>query len=305
MRAVRFDRYGDDDVLDVREVDDPVDAPGRVVVEVRVTGINPGEIAVRQGVLHDRWPATFPSGEGSDLAGVVRSVGAGVDSVAVGDEVVGWSDERSAHAELVSLPEEHVVPKPAGVPWEVAGSLYVAGMAGLACVRAVAPAAGEVVVVSAAAGGVGSFAAQLARRTGATVIGLAGEANHDWLRSRGIVPIRYGDGQAERIRAAAGDRVDAFIDTFGGGYVDLALELGVPADRINTVIDYEAVSTKGVKGEGTASVASAASMGEVLDAVAAGDVEVPIAATFALDDVRDAYRLLAHRHTRGKIVLLP
>ena len=134
MRAVRFDRYGDDDVLDVREVDDPVDAPGRVVVEVRATGINPGEIAVRQGVLHERWPATFPSGEGSDLAGVVRSVGAGVDSVAVGDEVVGWSDERSAHAELVSLPEEHVVPKPAGVPWEVAGSLYVAGMAGLACV---------------------------------------------------------------------------------------------------------------------------------------------------------------------------
>jgi len=305
MRAVRFDRYGDDDVLDVREVDDPVDAPGRVVVEVRATGINPGEIAVRQGVLHDRWPATFPSGEGSDLAGVVRSVGAGVGSVAVGDEVVGWSDERSAHAELVSLPEEHVVPKPAGVPWEVAGSLYVAGMAGLACVRAVAPAAGEVVVVSAAAGGVGSFAAQLARRTGATVIGLAGEANHDWLRSRGIIPIRYGDGQAERIRAAAGERVDAFIDTFGGGYVDLALELGVPADRINTVIDYEAVASKGVKGEGTASVASAASMGEVLDAVAAGDVEVPIAATFALDDVRDAYRLLAHRHTRGKIVLLP
>jgi len=260
---------------------------------------------VRQGVLHERWPATFPSGEGSDLAGAVRSVGAGVDSVAVGDEVVGWSDERSAHAELVSLPEEHVVPKPAGVPWEVAGSLYVAGMAGLACVRAVAPAAGEVVVVSAAAGGVGSVAAQLARRAGATVIGLAGEANHDWLRSRSIVPIRYGDGQAERIRAAAGDRVDAFIDTFGGGYVDLALELGVPADRINTVIDYEAVARKGVKGEGTASVASAASMGEVLDAVAAGDVEVPIAATFALDDVRNAYRLLADRHTRGKIVLRP
>jgi len=305
MRAVRFDRYGDGDVLDVREVDDPVDAPGRVVVEVRTTGINPGEIAVRQGVLHERWPATFPSGEGSDLAGVVRSVGAGVDSVAVGDEVVGWSDERSAHAELVSLPEEHVVPKPAGVPWEVAGSVYVAGMAGLACVRAVAPAAGEVVAVSAAAGGVGSFAAQLARRTGAMVIGLAGEANHDWLRSRSIVPIRYGDGQAERIRAAAGDRVDAFIDTFGGGYVDLALELGVPADRINTVIDYEAVATKGVKGEGTASVASATSMREVLDAVAAGDVEVPIAATFALDDVRDAYPLLAERHTRGKIVLLP
>ncbi len=119
------------------------------------------------------------------------------------------------------------------------------------------------------------------------------------------MPVRYGDGQSDRVRAAAGARVDAFIDTFGGGYVELALELGVPAERINTVIDYEAVATKGVKGDGTASVASAAAMTEVIDAVASGDVEVPIAATFALDDVRQAYRTLAERHTRGKIVLLP
>src|SRR3954470_16755321 len=115
MRAVRFDRYGGVDVLEVREVDDPVDAPGRVIVEVRATGINPGEIAIREGVLHERWPATFPSGEGSDLAGVVRTVGAGVSTVVVGDEVVGWSDERSAHADLVSVPAEQVVPKPPGV----------------------------------------------------------------------------------------------------------------------------------------------------------------------------------------------
>jgi NADPH:quinone reductase-like Zn-dependent oxidoreductase len=183
--------------------------------------------------------------------------------------------------------------------------MYVASMAALASVRAVAPKAGEVVVVSAAAGGVGSFAAQLARRTGATVIGLAGEANHEWLRSRDIVPVAYGEGQADRVQAAAGARIDAFIDTFGSGYVDLALALGVAPERINTVIDYEAVATKGVKGDGTASAASAASMAEVAAAVAAGDVEVPIAARFALDDVRDAYRQLADRHTRGKIVLIP
>jgi len=305
MRAVRFDRYGGVDVLEVREVDDPADAANRVVVAVRATGINPGEIAVREGWLHERWPATFPSGEGSDLAGVVRSVGPDVTGVAVGDEILGWSDERAAHAELVSVPVEHVVAKPTGVSWEVAGSMYVASMAALASVRAVAPKAGEVVVVSAAAGGVGSFAAQLARRTGATVIGLAGEANHEWLRSRDIVPVAYGEGQADRVQAATGARIDAFIDTFGSGYVDLALALGVAPERINTVIDYEAVATKGVKGDGTASAASAASMAEVAAAVAAGDVEVPIAARFALDDVRDAYRQLADRHTRGKIVLIP
>jgi len=306
MRAVRFDRYGGVDVLEVRDVDDPADAEGRVVVEVRASGINPGEIAIREGLLHERWPATFPSGEGSDLAGVVRSVGPGVTGVAVGDEVIGYSDERSAHAELVSVPATQVTPKPPAVPWEVAGSLYVASMAGLASVRSVAPRPGEVVVVSAAAGGVGSVAAQLARRAGATVIGLASASNHDWLRSRGIVPVAYGDGQGDRIRAAAGDHgVDAFIDTFGGGYVDLALELGVPVDRINTVIDYEAVATKGVKGDGTGTVASAAALAEVAAAVADGDVEVPIAATFPLAEVRAAYEQLAARHTRGKIVLIP
>ena len=160
-------------------------------------------------------------------------------------------------------------------------------------------------VVSAAAGGVGSFAAQLARHAGATVIGLAGAANHEWLRSRDIVPVAYGDGQLERVRAAAGGKVDAFIDTYGGGYVDLALELGVPAARINTIIDFEAVATKGVKGDGTAAVASAEALGEVAALVADGTVDAPIAATFALGDVRDAYRQLAERHTRGKIVLIP
>jgi len=305
MRAVRFDRYGGVDVLEVREVDDPVDADGRVVVAVRATGVNPGEIGVREGMLHDRWPATFPSGEGSDLAGDVRSIGGGVTGISVGDEVIGWSDERSAHAELVSVLVDHVVAKPAGLSWEVAGSMYVASMAALASVRAVDPKRGEVVVVSAAAGGVGSFAAQLALRTGATVIGLAGQGNHDWLRSRGIVPIAYGEGQADRVRAVADGHVDAFIDTFGGGYVDMALELGVAPERINTIADFDAVATKGVKGEGTASIASAEALAEVAEAVAAGDVEVPIAATFALDEVREAYRKLADRHTRGKIVLIP
>src|SRR5918912_1467606 len=175
MRAVRFDDYGGLDVLEVRDVEEPVASPGRVVVAVKAAGINPGEIAIREGRMHERWPATFPSGEGSDLAGVVREIGAGVDSFAVGDEVLGWTEERASHAELASVPADQLTPKPPSLSWEVAGSLFIAGMAAWACVQAVAPRSGETVVVSAAAGGVGSIAVQLARRTGATVIGLAGE----------------------------------------------------------------------------------------------------------------------------------
>ena len=304
-QAVRFDGYGGTEVLEVREVDRPEAAPGRVVVRVRAASINPGEIGIREGDYHERWPATFPSGEGSDLAGVVEEVGDGVQGLAPGDEVYGWTDERGSHAELVSVPAEQLLPKPEALSWEVAGSLYVAGLAGLASVRHVAPAPGEVVVVSAAAGGVGVFTVALARETGATVIGLAGEHNHDWLREHGVVPVAHGDGVEDRIREASGGRVDAFIDLYGGGYVDLALRLGVAKERINTIIDFAAAAEHGVAVEGTSQIASPEALREVADLVVAGRIDVPIAATYPLARVRDAYAELAERRTRGKIVLLP
>ena len=135
MRAVRFDRYGGPEVLEVREVEGPVAGIGEVVVAVRAAGINPGEIAIREGWLHEKWPATFPSGEGSDFAGVVAAVGPGADGFGVGDEVLGWTEQRASHAELVAAPAAHVTAKPAAVPWDVAGALFVAGMAGLASCR--------------------------------------------------------------------------------------------------------------------------------------------------------------------------
>jgi NADPH:quinone reductase-like Zn-dependent oxidoreductase len=305
MKAVRFDEYGGVDVLQVREVEDPVAGPGRVLVAVKAAGINPGEIAIREGLLHERWPATFPSGEGTDLAGVVRAVGDGVTGFAAGDEVLGWTEERASHAELVAVPAEQLTAKPAAVSWEVAGSLFVVAFAAYASVQAVAPQPGETVVVSAAAGGVGSVAVQLARRTGATVIGLAGESNHAWLRGRDVVPVAYGDGQADRIRVAAHAPIDAFIDTFGDGYVELAIGLGVAPQRINTIIDFDAVQRLGVHGQGTHAIASAPLLAELAALVADGSLEIPIARAFPLDQVRDAFRELAARHSHGKIVLLP
>ncbi len=305
MKAVQLDQYGGVDVLEVREVADPVAAPGRVVVAVKAASVNPGEISIREGRMHERWPATFPSGEGTDLAGVVQEVGDGVSGFSPGDEVLGWTEERASHAELVAVPADQLTAKPSSVSWEVAGSLFVVGLAAQACVQAVAPQEGETVVVSGAAGGVGSVAVQLARRTGAKVIGLAGERNHDWLRQHGIVPVTYGEGQADRIREASGGKVDAFIDTFGGGYVDLAIALGVAPNRINTIIDFDAVERRGVNGLGSHAIATAPLLAQLAELVADGSLEIPIAATFPLDRVRDAYRELAERHTHGKIVLLP
>src|SRR5471032_1689222 len=306
MKAVQIDDYGGVEVLDVREVERPEPGPDQVLVAVRAAGINPSEGTMRAGLVRDFFPLAFPSGQGSDLAGVVEEVGTSVKGVAVGDEVIGYTDNRASHAEYVVVEAINLTPKPAVVPWEVAGALFVAGVTGFAAVRAVAPIAGEAVVTAGAGGGVGVFATQLAVRTGARVIALAGERHHEWLRERGAVPVTYGDGVSERITAAAeGKTVAAFIDLVGNGYVELALELGVAKDRIDTIVDFPAAGKYGVKTEGGAAAASAETLAELADAIAAGDIVVPIQHAYSLDDVRAAYTELEAGHVAGKIVLIP
>lgn len=304
-RAVQFDHYGGIDVLEVRDVPRPVPGPGQVLIEVRAAGINPGEALIREGFLHDRWPATFPSGQGSDVAGVVVEVASDVTGVSVGDEVLGFSDERSTHAEFVAVPADQVTPKPAGLSWEQAGSLNVAGTTACAAVRSLELTAHDTVAVSAAAGGVGTLAVQLAVRTGATVLGIAGPSNDDWLRDHGVIPVNYGDGLAERLKAAAPDgRIDAFLDLFGG-YVEMAVtELGVAPQRVDTIIDFAAVEKFGVQAVGGAE-SGIDDLAELADLIAGGEVDLPIAAIYPLDEVRAAYTELAARHSRGKVVLRP
>jgi NADPH:quinone reductase len=305
MKAVRFDQYGDRDVLHIAELEVPQPGPGEVLVEVRAASINPGEASIRKGFLHERWPTTFPSGEGTDLAGVVTAVGDGVSEFAVGDEVLGWSWNRSSHAEFVTVPAGQLVAKPAALSWEVAGSLNVAGSTAWAAVEAVDPKPGETVAVSAAAGGVGSLAVQLLRIRDAKVIGIASQANHAWLLAHGVTPVAYGDGLEARVRAAAPDGVDAFIDTHGPEYVELAIALGVAPQRIDTVTAFEIAAEVGAQTAGSAVGSTPAAMTALAELAATGRLEVPIAATYPLDRVQDAFAELEQGHTRGKIVLIP
>jgi NADPH:quinone reductase-like Zn-dependent oxidoreductase len=304
-RAVRFDRYGDVDVLEVAEVPAPVPGAGELLVRVKAAGINPGESKIREGLLHERWPASFPSGQGSDLAGIVEAVGDGVSAFAPGDAVLGWTDNRASQAELVLVEEGNATPKPDAVPWEVAGALFVAGATARGAVDSVKLSAGETLVVSGAAGGVGSIAVQLAVRLGVTVIGLASAPNHHWLTRHGAVPVAYGEGVADRLRAAAPEGVDAFIDTVGGGYIDLALSLGVAPQRIDTIIDFAGAQEHGTLVVGNAASARAEVLAELAELIAAGELEIPIARVYPLEQVRDAYRELEQGHTHGKIVLAP
>ena len=305
-RAVRFDEYGGVDVLNVVDVDAPRPGPGQLLVRVKAAGINPGEAKIREGMMHERFPATFPSGEGSDLAGVVEEVGEGVTGFVPGDEVLGFTHNRASHAEFVVVEAVNVTRKPPNVPWEVAGGLYVVGVTAWAAVEAVRPTAEDTVVVSGAAGGVGSLVVQLARRTGARVIGLASEPNHQWLRDHGVTPVTYGDGVEQRIREAAGGTPDAFIDTVGDGYVELALKLGVAPERTETIADFAAAQKYGTQMAGSMSPDDPAQvLAELADLIDKGQLEIPIAGVYPLEQVRDAFREVERGHTHGKIVLLP
>lgn len=301
--AVRFSRYGGSEVLEVVDVE--ARAPERREVQVQVVSaaINPGEIGIREGRMHERFPAHFPSGQGSDFAGIVTAVGPGVDYPKVGDEVIGFSDERNAQAEFVTIDAGRVIPKPHGVGWNEAASLYVAGTTARACIVAVDVRHGDTVVVAGGAGGVGVIATQLAVLAGAAVVATASEEHHAFLRGVGAIPVAYGKGLADRIRKIVPDGVDAFIDTHGDGNVDVALALGVAKDRINTTADFAAKKRHHVKADGMATVQPRETLIELARLIAGGELKIPVYAAYPLDQVRAAYERLAKGHGLGKIVL--
>ncbi len=304
-KAVKFDQYGGIDVLQVVDVEQFEPGSGEVLVNVKAAGINPGEASIRKGLFADLWPATFPSGQGSDLAGVITAIGEGVQGFVVGDEVIGFTNRRASHAEFVVVEATNLTPRPQNVSWEAAGSLFVVGTTAYAAIRAVSLKRGDTLAVSGAAGGVGSIVVQLAVKEGAKVIGLASPEHHSWLRDHGVIPVAYGEGIEARIRATTEDHLDAFIDTFGADYVELALKLGVQPKRIDTIINFEAVTKYGVKAEGNAEGASASVLAELAQLIDQGELEMPIARVYPLSAVREAYRELEQRHTHGKIVLVP
>jgi NADPH:quinone reductase-like Zn-dependent oxidoreductase len=302
-QAVNFDRYGHVDVLEVKEVERPALSPDRILVRTIAAGINPGEISIREGLLEKEFPTTFPSGQGTDFAGVVAELGAGVTSPSVGTPVLGWSSERSAQSEFIVVPADQLVTKPEALDWDVAGGLYVVATTATAAVAAIAPQRGETILLSGASGGVGSLAAQLLLRTGATVVGIAGKSHHDWLRSLGVTPVDYETDLKENLNRLAPGGFDAAVDTVGDGYVDLAINLGVQPDRIDTIIDFAAAARYKIHTDGSSAAASGAVLAEVAGLVAKGELQVPVAAVYDLKDVRQAYTKLAEGHAGGKIVL--
>lgn len=300
-RFVRFDRFGDQDVLEIVDVPLPEPGPGEIRVRVRTAGLNPIDWKIFTGLAAGPYGFHPPAGTGNDFAGDVDALGEGVAGVAVGDLVYGGRRGFAQADYLITTPGD-VIPVPAGLSPEQAGSLDVAGRTAVASVRAVGVGAGDVVLVSAAAGGVGGVAAQLAVRAGATVVGTASPANHDHLRALGVIPVAYGEGMVDRLRAAVAGAYTAVLDNQGRATLDAARALGVDPSRVNTIADRATAAEFGFSTVGGAA-AGIDELAELGRAIAAGEIDYPIEATYPLERVREAYDHLRAGHLRGKIVL--
>lgn len=306
-QAVRYDEFGTIDVLYLADVPDAEAGEGRVRIAVKAAGLNLFDMKARSGMVPFATP-NFPRGIGSDFAGVVDQLGGGSSSsyhdgtpVRVGDEVLGWVDTGALRTQLV-VAARRLARKPAPLSWEPAGSLASPGFTADAAITALGIGPGDTVLVSAAAGGVGTLYCQLARDRGATVIGTAGQRNHDFLRSLGVIPVLYGEGLADRVRAVAPDGITAVQDNFGRETIEAGLELGVPAARICSIADQAAVAELGVMSLGSYT-RSAATLETLADDVATGKLALPVEHVFPLGQFADAFRLLESRHLRGKIAI--
>jgi NADPH:quinone reductase-like Zn-dependent oxidoreductase len=298
-RFVRYEKFGGPDVLEVIDVEPPHPGPGQVRVRVLAAGLNPVDFKIfRGGPAAETYGATLPSGVGNDFAGIIDEIGDGATGWTSGDAVLGGS-RHFAMADFVIVDATGVlIRKPAGLDFDAAGALSIAGRTAWASVAAIEPTQEDTVLVSAAAGGVGVLAAQLALRAGATVIGTAGRSNQEFLRSLGVTPVVYGDGLADRIRRVAPNGVTAALDNHGSGTVSLALELGVRPERINTIAAH---AVSGVQTVGGAA-AGLSELDQLARLLSDGDIVLPIDSVFPIERVGEAYERLETGHVRGKIV---
>jgi NADPH:quinone reductase-like Zn-dependent oxidoreductase len=305
-RAVIYERFGGPEVLDVVEAPEPHAGPGEVRVRVKAVGLNPMDWMIAASPESaGRFGIGLPAGFGSDYAGTIDEVGAGVEGFTEGDRVYGGAIAKAA-ADYAVLPAAQsalyrLERTPDGIDDEVAAALPTPGLTAAAAVAAIGPGAGDTVLVGGAAGGVGVLTVQLARLAGARVIGTASPGTFDFLRHLGVEPVAYGAGLVDRVRALARDGLSAAVDLHGTETAEVALALGVSAERISTIAAGPN-PPGGVRATGGFE-AMPADLEAITDEILAGRIAVPIAARFPLEQIRDAVGLQAGRHAHGKVVV--
>ena len=300
MRALQFSAYGGPEVLQWAEAPDPHAGPGQIRITVRAASVNPIDWKLFTGVLSGGQPMVGTGYLGSDAAGVVDEVGEGVTGIAVGDDVFG----KGRHAEAEYAVLDSWAAKPASIDWAVAAAAGVAGETAERGLRLLDVKAGDTLFIDGGAGGVGAVAVQFALARGVRVIASASEANQDYLREIGAIPVLYGEGVADRVRNAAGGSVDAVFDVVGKTPVDELISLAPDPAKVVTIANF-AAGEAGVQvtGGGADSRAPEA-LAEVADLLAQNKIVIKVQ-TFPVTRAAEAYRISLNGHVRGKLVLIP
>lgn len=300
MQASAFADFGPPEVLTLIDVPIPVPGPGEVRVRIRTAGVQPADAGVRSGWGPPGATVVLPQIPGNEFAGTVDRTGDGVTGFHPGDDVIGYR-MLGCYAEYAVLPAAQLVRKPAALPWDQAGALSASGQTAHTALGDLGVHSGETVLIHGAAGGVGSAAVQLAVESGATVIGTAAPANHEYLRGLGAVPVAYGDGLVERVCAAAPQGIDAAFDTAGRGALEPSAELVKEHERIGTIADRDA-ARHGVRF--LRSQRTATRLTELVSLAERGRLRVHVRSHHPLARAADAHREIESGHGRGKIVLV-
>lgn len=298
MRAIRFHRYGDTDVLALEEAPEPHADAGQVRIRVLAAGVNPADAKVRAGLLRELRPSTFPAIPGMDAVGVVDEVGEGATGVSVGDRVFGLGTDGTT-AEFAVL--EAWAPVPSTWSIEQAAAAALVAQTATLVLDTIGDVAGRTVLIEGAAGGVGSTIVEFAIARGAAVVGTSSPARHDFLRSLGAEPTTYGEGLAERVAALAPDGVHAAFDMVGSGSLAELVAIVGDASRVVTIADFGS-SALGVKFVGgntnaPANLAAAAVLGEK------GVYTPRVSAVFPIERTAEAHGQIQTGHTQGKLVV--
>ncbi|MET8286147.1 NADP-dependent oxidoreductase [Streptomyces sp. NPDC048448] len=299
-KAITFSEFGAAEVLRPSEVTPPEPAPGQVRIRVRAASVNPFDLKHRSGLMAQAAPARFPVIPGLDAAGVVDAVGEGADA-AVGDEVLGFT-VGGGYAEYALLVRP--VGRPRSLSWEVAASLVTVGETASRVLRQLGARAGQTLLVHGAAGSVGTIAVQLAVARGITVVGTVGEHDVERLTAQGATAVRYGDGWAERVKAAAPQGVDLVFDASGAGVLADSVALAGDSARVITIADMSAAE-HGVRFSAGSVDQADDSLPQLVQLAAAGELDLPVWRTYPLDQAATAHRDIEARRNKGKVVLLP
>lgn len=300
MRAVQFTDYGGPEVLEWGDAPEPHAGPGQIRIAVRAASVKPVDWKILAGMMAGGQPLAETAYLGQDAAGVVDEVGEGVTGVSVGDDVFGLGQHTRAEYAVLDT----WAPKPASIDWAVAAGGGVAGETSERCLRLLDVRSGQTVFVDGGAGGVGSAAVQMAVARGAKVIASSSEENQGYLREIRATPVLYGEGVADRVRAATGGQVDAVIDVAGKTPIEDLISLVSEPTQVVSIANY-AASEAGARVSGPpAERMPNEAMAQVADLLVNNDLVIKVQ-TFPFDRAAEAYSISLAGHVRGKLVLVP